>query len=1181
MQYIFGDYVLDTQRQELQQAGAPVPLRRKVFQVLVYLLAHHERVVPKQELLEHLWPDQFVGDEALLSCIRALRRAFGERGRSPRMLRTLHGQGYRFVAPVETREHRTLDVPAPPPLLAGHARMQAEGPLDAPPIISALSAPLAGPEAAQRRPTPASATGERKVVTMLCCGLGETPALGGADDLDTLHSLLRTVHAVVQEEVDQYGGTVQHVTGEHLLAVFGAPVAYEDHAQRAVLAALAIQQRVRETALAAGALPVRLGLHTGLVAVGGLGDAAGAALAMIGDVARLATLLQAQAAPGVILCSAATARLVQETVCLEVAQPMPDDGQTRPGVAYQILGPRPQQRLVVGRGARELSRFVGRARELAVLQAVLAQVTAGRGQVVGIVGEPGIGKSRLFHEFRQHLRGTPVTYVTGQCLSYGQATPYLPVLDILHALCGLTETDDGATLVAKVQRAVQAAGVAAAEWAPYLLELLGMDTATTALAQQAPEARKARTFAVLRQVLLHHSRQQPLVIAIDNLHWSDPTSEEFLTSLVDHLAGVRLLVLGTYRPGYRPPWLEKSYATQLALPPLDTPDSRTVLQGILRAHPVSDAILDTLLRTAEGNPFFLEELAWTVVEQSAAATLTVPDTIQAVLMARIDRLPPAAKQLLQRAAVIGKEVPRALLGAVADLPEATLQASLAHLRAAEFLYATRPGPDEVYTFKHALTQETAYQSLLKTTRQQVHFQIAQVLEERFLPTVETQPELLARHYTEAGLIAPAIPCWQRAARQARQRAAFVEAITHLTKGLALLETLPDTPERARQELDLQIALGSALSVTKGPTAPDVERVYARAHALCQTVGDTPQRFRVLQGLHVLSNNRGEFQRSRELAEQLLSLAQRLQDPALRLAAHRALGEVWFQLGEFTAALAHCEQGMALAQQYGALALGYGGGLGVDCLRFAARVLWQMGYPDQALQRSHEALTLARTFAHPHSVAAALCQMAHVHHLRREAPQSQERAEAAITVAQEQGFWYWLTWGTFTQGWARATQGVPEPGITQMCQSVAAKQVAGHKEALPFALAQLAEVYLGLGQAEESQRLLAEALALTRHTGECWGEAEVYRLQGEFLLQQAVADPTQAEACLQQALAIARRQQAKSWELRAAMSLARLWQQQGKRREASALLAPLYGWFTEGFETADLQEAGALLAELEG
>ena len=547
-------------------------------------------------------------------------------------------------------------------------------------------------------------------------------------------------------------------------------------------------------------------------------------------------------------------------------------------------------------------------------------------------------------------------------------------------------------------------------------------------------------------------------------------------------------------------------------------------------------------------------------------------------MARLDRLGPA-KQVAQLGAVVGREFAYEVLQAVAPMEEATLQQGLAQLVDAELLYQRGLPPQARYRFKHVLIQEAAYQSLLKRTRRQYHQQIAQVLAEQFPETTETQPELLAHHYTEAGLIAQAIPYWQRAGQRARERSAFVEAIAHLTQGLELLETLPDTPERTRQELDLQTALGSALTVTKGPTAPDVERVYVRARELCQAVGDTRQLFRVLQGLHAFYSSRGEFQKSRELAEQLLSLAQRVQDPALLLAAHRALGELWFQLGEFPTALAHCEQGIALSQEHGALALGYGGGVGVDCLCFAARILWQLGYPDQALQRSHEALNLAQTYAHPYRLAAALCQMAHVHHLRREAPQSQEWTETAKALAREQGFWYCLMWGTFTWGWARATQGAPEPGIAQMRQSVAAKQAAGDEEARL-----LCSCPAGGGVSGHWDRRKKACICWRRPwrlpatRGSAGGRRSCIGSKGEFLLARSVGNNAEAEACFRQALDVARRQGAKSLELRAAMSLSRLWQQQGKREEAYHLLAEVYGWFTEGFDTADLQEAKALLGE---
>jgi predicted ATPase len=502
---------------------------------------------------------------------------------------------------------------------------------------------------------------------------------------------------------------------------------------------------------------------------------------------------------------------------------------------------------------------------------------------------------------------------------------------------------------------------------------------------------------------------------------------------------------------------------------------------------------------------------------------------------------------------------------------------------AEFIFQQGLPPYATYRFKHALIQDAAYQSLLRSTRQQYHQRIAQVLVEHFPDTAETQPELLAHHYTEAGLGAQAIPYWQRAGRRASERSAYVEAIAHLTNGLKLLESLPDTPDRTRQELDLQMTLAPALIATKGYTALEVGRAYARARELCQQLGDTMQLFAALRGLRAFSFVRGEYQRARELEEQCLRLAQRVQDPALLLGAHRGLGATLLMWGELTTAQAHFEQGIALydPQQHSTPAVVYYQNQGVDCLRYAARTLWLLGYPDQALQRIHEAVTLARMLAHPLSLALALCHMASVRHARREAPETQEWAEAAIALSREQGFAYWLAGARALWGWARAKQGEPELGITQMRQSLAAMQALGSEQARPYSLAYLAEVYLDMGQAEEGLGVLAEALALVDKNGERWWEAELHRLQGELLLVQAGErqQVPEAEACFQQALDVACRQQAKSLELRAATSLSRLWQRHGKRAEARDLLAPVYGWFTEGFDTADLQEARTLLEAL--
>jgi predicted ATPase len=471
--------------------------------------------------------------------------------------------------------------------------------------------------------------------------------------------------------------------------------------------------------------------------------------------------------------------------------------------------------------------------------------------------------------------------------------------------------------------------------------------------------------------------------------------------------------------------------------------------------------------------------------------------------------------------------------------------------------------------------------LLRSTRQQYHQRIALVLEAQFPAIVDQQPELLAHHYTEAGLIEQAIAYWQRAGQQALQRSSNLEAVQHLTKGLELLTTFPETPVRAQQELDLLIALGPALMTTKGLTVPEVEQTYARARVLCAQVGDTPQLFPTLRGLCQFYRTRGALLTARELGEQLHRLAQHAAEPTPRLEAHDALGTTLFYLGENPAAQTHLEQGITLtdAAVERALVSRHGEAPGVRCLAVAALTLWCLGAPAQALWRSQEALALAQALAHPYSLATAQYWAAHLHHRRREAQAVQAQADTLLTLATVQGFPLYAGFGTCWRGWALAMQGQGAEGLTQLRQGMAAVLATGNTLSRPWCLVLLAEAAEYAGQVAEGLCLLAEALTAFEASGRADMLAEVYRLQGELLLQQATPDAAQAEASFQQALTIARHQQAKSWELRAAMSLGRLWQQQGKRTEAYELLAPIYGWFTEGFDTADLQEAKALLEAL--
>jgi predicted ATPase len=603
-------------------------------------------------------------------------------------------------------------------------------------------------------------------------------------------------------------------------------------------------------------------------------------------------------------------------------------------------------------------------------------------------------------------------------------------------------------------------------------------------------------------------------------------------------------------------------------------------------------VIQQVVSKTDGVPLFVEELTKMVLETDLLREhedhyeltgplppLAIPTTLHDSLMARLDRLAPI-KVVAQLGATIGRQFSYELFQAVSPLDETMLQQGLHQLVEAELVYQQGSPPQATYTFKHALIQDAAYQSLLRSTRQQFHQRIAQVLEQQFPETAETQPELLAHHCTEAGLAEQAVGYWQRAGQRSNARSAYVEAVAHCTKGLDVLRILPDTPERTQHELDMQLTLAQALASTKGFAASETGHAFVRARELCRQVGDTSQLFAMLEGLCLFYENRGEYQATRDLAEECLTLAQRQHDPVLLMRAHYRLGVTLYWLGELVPARAHLEQDLALyiSQQDRSLN-GYALSK-VPCLAYAAFTLWMLGYPTQALTRLQEMFTLVQELSHAYSLARALYYAAMLHGLRREWSTSQEQAEASLALSTEQGFALWVGNSTFQRGLALAMQGEGEAGIVQMHQGLAARGATGQRGSLSAYHARLAEAYGGIGQAEKGLSLLVEALAHVGTTEERYAEAEIYRIKGELLLRQAIPDAAQAEACYQQALAIAGRQQAKSWELRAATSLARLWQQQGKRAEALQLLAEIYGWFTEGFDTADLQDARELLNTLE-
>jgi class 3 adenylate cyclase/predicted ATPase len=1040
--------------------------------------------------------------------------------------------------------------------------------------------------------------GERKQVTVLFADIKDSTELIRDLDPEAAQQLLDPALHIMMDAVHRYEGTVNQVLGDGIMALFGAPIAHEDHALRACYTALAMQDAMRsytdEVRRCRGLeLRLRVGLNSGEVVVRAIGNDLHMDYSAVGQTTHLAARMEQLATPGTIRLTATALRLVEDLVRVTALGPIPVKGMPEPVEVFELIGASALRRRLQAAAVRGLTRFVGRETELGALHQALDQAGAGHGQVVAAVGEAGVGKSRLVYEFvhAHHTQGWRV--LESASVSYGKATPYFPVVDLLKRYAHVEDADEPRTVRARITGQVLTLDETLQETIPALLWLLDVLPDDSPFRALEPPQRRQRTLEALKRVLLRESQGQPLLLVFEDLHWIDAETQALLDSLVDSLPTARLLLLVNYRPEYQHGWGNKTYYTQLRLDPLPPASTEAVLDALLGQDPGLAPLKRVLIARTEGNPFFLEESVRTLVEtgvlvgepgtyhlEQALPTIQVPATVQALLTARIDRLPPEEKLLLQAAAVIGTEVSLPLLQAIAELPETTLHRGLAHLQAAEFLYETRLFPERAYTFKHALTQQVAYQSLLTSTRQRYHAQLAQALATQ-PETVETQPELLAHHYTEAGLAEPAVGYWQRGGQRAIERSANLEAISHFTRGLEVCKTLPDTTEHAQQELFLQLALASACIDVKGLGAPEVEQAYAQAHALCQQAGDTPQLCRVLRGLAGFHLHRRELQAARELAEQHLSLAQDLQDPTLRMAAHNQMGMPLYFLGELTAAQGHLAQAISLStlQPDRSLTLRSGHDPMLLCRNFMAWILWQLGYPAQALTRNQEMRTYAQASSHTLSLAHSLFYAAVLHRYRREGAAAQEHAEAALAIRTAQGSAHNLGAATINRGWALAAQGQREEGLAQMQQGLATYRATGSRIALSEFLALLAEVYGQSGQTEVGLRTLAEALAQVEHTGERHYAAEVYRINGKLLLQQAVPDAPQAEQCFQHALAVARRQQARSWELRAAMSLSRLWQQHGKRAEARELLAPIYGWFTEGFDTLDLQEARVLLEEL--
>ena len=1076
------------------------------------------------------------------------------------------------------------------------APKDALAPLDVIPTAATIHMQATAP--ASEAPAPEA---ERRQLTVMFCDLLGSTNLSAQLDPEDLREVVRSYQISAAEVIEGFDGHIAQYLGDGLLVYFGYPKAHEDDARRAVRAALGIVEAMgtlnsRLKAEHDIELSVRLGIHTGPVVVGEIGAGGRHEQLALGETPNIASRLEGFAQPNTVVISSMTKRLVEGAFVLKELGSHRLKGVPEPIEVAQVLNPVVTQSDEEEAGSGVVTTLVGRDEEIGLLLRRWEQSKEGFGQVVLINGEAGIGKSALSDVIREQVAKEGYMRATYRCSPYHTNSALYPVTTHLQRLWRWERDDSPAEKLSKMEQTLRTTSLPLKEVVPLFAALFSLPLPEDRYPPLGltPQQEKQQTQDFLTAWLLEEAERQPMLVVYEDLHWADPSTIENLSLLVEQVPTAPMLAVLIFRPQFVPPWPNRSHMTPITLNRLERPHVEAMITHLGGGKALPAEVVQYIVARTDGVPLYVEELTKMLLESDllreeadhyalsgTLSSVAIPVTLQDSLMARLDRLP-MVREVAQLGAVLGREFAYEMLRALAAVEESTLQDRLEQLVGAELLYQRGRPPRARYIFKHALIQDAAYGSLLKRTRQQYHQQIAQMLEAEFPGTVEAEPELVAHHYTEAGLNELAVGYWLQAGKRAAQRSAYQEAISHLTTGLTLLQTQPETLARHQQELPLQTALGAALLMIRGHTAPEVEASYRRAHVLCQQLSDTQDILPVLFGLWRFYVMRADYAMARQLGEELLGLAERIDELPLHVIPHYAAGFTCFCLGQLLQARSHLAEGIAhySSTQRSHPVFRAGQEPGVACRTYAAFTLWLLGYPDQALALAHDGLALATELAHPFSKAFALVGVSLIERFRRDGQEVYDHAEAAVTVSTEKGFPTWLAMGTFLRGWALTALGQREEGMIQLLRGIADWRGIGTELFVPYLLGDVAERYGVLQQVDEALDALKEGWEATERTGEQWWKAEVHRLEGDLLLHQSSADVAQSANCFRQALDVARNQQAKSLELRAATSLARLWLSQDRRREAYDLLAPVYDWFTEGFDTADLQEAKALLTELE-
>lgn len=1126
----FANAELDERSLVLKVGGRIVAIEPKPLEVLLCLLERAGEVLTKDALMQAAWPGRIITDATLAKTINRLRETLGDTDQS--VVKTHHRYGYRLLAPV---------------------RMER--------IERGAS------EQAEARPASRGETEHRPLTVLFCDGV-ESTQLADSLDPEAFRDLLLGFQQRAAAICARYEGHVAQQVGEGLLMFFGYPAAHDDDAERALRCACDL---LAAPASIGPRLALRIGVHSGTVLIGCTGKN-GEPLAT-GATLHLASRLQALAEPDTVLVSEATFRLVPGLFVTRAFGPQAIRGLSEPVNVYQVVQPSGVRSRL--EAAPRLTPYSGREHEIGALHADWQAARRGEGRAVLISGEPGLGKSRLLLELRERLSGSAYTWLECRASALSRHSAFQPWIELLQRGLGLRESDPVPQRLARLAQGLDALGLDLAATVPLLAPLLGIELAAPYVpAQYGPELRRKRTLEALASWVLHLAQQQPLMLVFEDLHWADDSTLDGLGLLLKQLTDMPVLLLMSARTEFVPRWLQHRWLRFQTLDPLPPADVERMLDTLGDQGAVPPALRALVLQRAGGVPLFVEELSRALIESGAPNLHSIPTSLRALLMARLDRLGPA-RELIQTAAVVGREVAHRLLAPVSGLDAASLDAALRRLLASGLLHARGAGAAATYVFKHALIQDAAYDILLKPRRQELHGRIARTLEATFPERVRNEPEVLAQHFEKAGLIEAAARYGGLAAHRAITASSYAEAIRHAEHALQLLRGIaePNTP----LELRLLVDLGSAKLALLGRGHPELLPILSRTQTLCGDADDTQLRAQALANIAWMQAGFGNYAELSGAASDLVELARKTGDKAHEGAGHVLVAQASYIVGDQIGGRRHAGRALQMFPDQPSAEverlLGYDGP--AAALSVAAITLWQLGYPDLSWSRLAEAQTRAESVGHQVTQCAIQSRMAWIRIWRREPHLALEHVQAASSRAERNGFDWWQAFTMLQEGMALGMQGRFDDGLGLIRCYLRSE---GSDRVLYQALARGFEAQLCLwsGRLDEARASLEAGFDAAQRYDERHWEAELHRLCGALRLAQRPGDSTSAEACFLQALHVARTQQARSLELRAATSLARLWQRQGRGQEADAVLRPVYEWFTEGFDTADLRDAAAVL-----